>query len=230
MSLTSVTPPTRILPRNPTTGDVNLSIWETYRPGYVHPDFAPYAVHPSVSRPCPSGELVRPELIRKAKFYDFIRVSPEGPCPPGFVKGTVRPENENLSSAEKQLWCTPEAHLRQQRRVHEPVFYTNKAFGVQQQFLNTSNGIPSSQTPEDLSSSFAMRSINPFTGEYSNYFQSKPNVSTKTYASLPSPHSMIHLQTPKAIQTSKASQSSQSSSFTSTPDSVPKTAATRPSK
>lgn len=149
--------------------DVNNSVWARYQPGYVTPEFIPYLREQTTDawgnqveinnwkRSMPSS-TVQPELVRMNLGMRFQRLFEVDPCPPGWKK-----------DPNELAYCIPE-ELR-----HEPVFYTNKAFIPLKQYFNgsaESGGVLlRDQGYRRISEQTDLRSVNPFTGEYTVYYQ-----------------------------------------------------------
>ena len=152
------------------------SVWDRYRPGYVDPLYVPYLRTPVKD---PKGNIiplntwkkigysngmVNPDIVRINWGLSFARKHGGDPCPPGFISGDggfcfpLQPENE-------------------------PVFYTKKAFIPKNQYFKSYTTSPyepphGGPTPiytvdknKSSSESFDMRSISPFTGHYTIFYE-----------------------------------------------------------
>lgn len=151
----------------------NEGVWDYYQPGFVHSSYVPY-LHSKTKdawgntvkinnweKQGPSS-TVQPELVRINKGLKFQKLHEEDPCPNGFRK-----DPDNLGYCE----IAP--------LVHEPVFYTDKAFIAKKQFWrgpsdpvqNSANGERSrTQGYRNVSEPTDMRSIDPITGQYAIYY------------------------------------------------------------
>lgn len=139
----------------------NQSLWETYQPGYVHPDFVPYQRTPlrdeqgnvvmtnTWAQEGTACQSVNPALIRKNWRTRFALKFAHDPCPVGFVKGD-------------QGYCFPKP------LDYEPIMYTDKAFIPKYQYWDSY--VNQHAGPRRVSESFDMRSVNPLTGKYSVYY------------------------------------------------------------
>lgn len=139
--------------------DHNTSIWDRYRSGFVDPLYVPY-IKTEIKDPkgnsIPvntwqkigySNGLVNPDISRINWSLSFARKHASDPCPPGFVSGDGG-------------FCFP------LKPEYEPVFYTKKAFIPKRQFFRGYQ-----EEKRRVSDSFDMRSISPFTGEYTTYYR-----------------------------------------------------------
>lgn len=112
---------------------VNNSVWDVYKPGYIDPLYEPYQKHsvyayPELGQSCNiklnswarqgPPEMVYPELVRNGWGKSFQRMFSYDPCPGGWVKG---PDN----------WCIEE------KQEFTPIFYTDKAFIPKNQYWNS---------------------------------------------------------------------------------------------
>jgi hypothetical protein len=166
----------------------NTSVWTRYQPGYIDELVAPFQRKKVIDRwgnevsintweklpPVPSPEcpgLIEPALLRVNKGLTFQRMFETDPCPSGFVK-----------SKEEPSYCvrvTPK---------HEQVFYSDKAFIPKRQYWkgysdgnatrNSSSGPEAQRSP---SSPFDMRTVDPFTGNYTIYYESNKSASQTRY-------------------------------------------------
>lgn len=159
--------------------DVNLSVWDTYLPEYVHPDFVPYLRYDSLDglttynswslQGNPNG-LYSPGQVRKGWGQAFQLLHPDDPCPNGTIKDP------------KTGWCYPE------QPENIPIFYSKDAFVPKRQFWNSYVSQPSRDSEKfqpRISSNFDMRSINPYNGKYMVYFNSKTDDSYGRYGKNP---------------------------------------------
>lgn len=141
--------------------DHNESIWDRYRPGYVDPLYVPY-LRTTVKDPKGnyvnintwekigySNGMVSPDLVRINWNTSFARKHAYDPCPVGFRSG-------------EGGYCFP------MQPEHEPVFYTEKAFLPKRQFFGSY--IDQNRTKR-VSDSFDMRSVSPFTGKYTTFYE-----------------------------------------------------------
>lgn len=155
----------------------NESIWHYYQPGYVHPSYVPYLRKKVIDRwgnevsintweKQGGPAMVEPALVRVNKGLTFQRMFDTDPCPSGFTKA------ENSYCVRKPL-------------VNEQVFFTDKAFIPKKQYWGgyaDSEKVMNDTTPGDRSSSnFDMRTVHPFTGDYTIYYYSNKPVSPNRY-------------------------------------------------
>lgn len=161
----------------------NTSVWARYQPGFVDPAYVPYlrtietdkwgnevSINKWQQQGC-SG-LVEPALVRVNKGLTFQRMFDSDPCPSGFVK-----------SKEDSTYCvrvTPK---------HEPVFFTEKAFIPKKQYWGgyaDMQGIKDSGSKDlvskEPSSNFDLRTVNPFNGKYTIYYESNKSSSPNRYS------------------------------------------------
>jgi len=141
--------------------ETNTSVWHYYQPGFVHPEFFPYlrekvedyagnivSINPWEKQGC-LGTLVDPALVRVNKGLTFMRQFDSDPCPNGFTKG-------------------PDSYCFREPLKGEPVFYTNKAFIAKKQYWD-GYGIQN-HGARRVSEQTDMRSVNPYSGQYTVYF------------------------------------------------------------
>lgn len=156
----------------------NTSIWSRYQPGFLDPSYVPYAKKEVTDR---SGNqikintwkkqgcegMVEPALVRVNKGLTFQRMFDSDPCPSGFTK-----------SKDEPSYCvrvTPK---------HEQVFYGEKSFIPKRQYWNgytDSEAIRNSSSGRAPSSNFDMRTVDPFTGNYTIYYESNPSQAQTRY-------------------------------------------------
>src|SRR5437868_4272621 len=109
--------------------ETNLSVWDYYQPGFVHPEFVPYlrekvkdgwgntvSINTWEKQGCVPS-MVEPALVRVNKGLTFQKMFDSDPCPNGFTKAA-------------DSYCVREP------LKGEPVFYTDKAFVAKRQFWN----------------------------------------------------------------------------------------------
>ncbi len=144
----------------------NTGVWSAYQPGYVHPEYVPYLrkktfdkwgneVQINTWEKQGDPTFVEPALVRVNKGLTFQLQFSNDPCPNGFSKAD-------------NSYCV------RQPLKHEQVFYTDKAFLPKRQYWggyaddeaisNTSDG------KRQTSNTFDLRSVNPFTGNYTVYY------------------------------------------------------------
>lgn len=187
----------------------NYSIWHQYQPGWVHPDFIPYMrfpmkddqgntipintwkeegifpYGPSYGRGEYPNGMIHPALIRKNWGLIFAKRFPDDPCPPGFVPVDPEPNSSGLDGygtvGGGSGYCYPF------KPEHSGTFYTDKAFIAKRQYWDSYiEPDMTSQTPNRVSESFDMRSVNPLSGNYTIYYTTsnggdiKNNSRTKT--------------------------------------------------
>jgi hypothetical protein len=146
---------------------INLNL--TYKPGYIHPEFKPYVDRQNNGGKSEflddvdgsaSGGNVDPTQIRKNKSYDFKPLGLTrggGFCPANFTKVLDDKNSFGYERKRNTYKCvydrTKEVDRTKEARVEKP-------------------------TP---TSSFDMRSVNPYTGNYDIYFKSKNAQTTQKY-------------------------------------------------
>jgi hypothetical protein len=165
--------------------ETNESVWTRYQPGYIDDLYFPFhrtkqtdrwgnevSINKWEKQGC-VGSLVEPALVRVNKGLTFQRMFDTDPCPSGFVK-----------SKEEPSYCvrvTPK---------HEQVFYTDKAFIPKRQYwagYSASEGTRNSTLEPDKggvrppSNTFDMRTVSPFTGNYTIYYESNKASSPVRY-------------------------------------------------
>lgn len=178
--------------------DYNASLWSYYQPGFVDPLYVPYLRKPvkdpegntiCVNAWEKQGTIVNPELVRRNWGMTFMRPHATYPCPTGFES-------------------RPGGYCSQVELEHEPVFYTDKAFIAKNQYWEGYGAEPlrvqrthgrtdSVRSPAScekapcrrVSDSMDMRSLNPITGKYTVYFQSRPH--EPRYQSNPTKDSLL---------------------------------------
>lgn len=164
--------------------DVNLPVWGYYpsdNQKFIDPLYLPYQnqMIPTPSGVCPvncfkhddcEGVGFHPELVRAGWCWDFQRMHPDkDPCPPGFVEG-----KEGMCHKEKLDW--------------EGSFYTDEQFAPKYQYWN---GYAVKPSCSPLLDEFDQKSVNPYTGQYVNYFPSNPSKSRQKYKNIPSMDSYL---------------------------------------
>lgn len=128
-----------------------------------------------------SSSMVHSGHIRKGLNMDFLRVHPSDPCPGGWT---------DVGDG----FCS-----RTHQQAHESNFYTDKQFAVKHQYHD---GYSISQRDQiskiklnnyDLKNSetFLNRSVNPHSGEYVVYHESKFHPRSSKYGIVPSRHSYL---------------------------------------
>lgn len=137
---------------------VNLNL--TYKPGYIHPEFRPYVE--KKKRYDGIGIVVGddPTQIRTNKSYDFkpLGTNATAMCPANFTKVL---DDKNEYGYERK------------RNIYKCVYDRTKEVD------RTKEARVQKDTPV---SSFNMRSVNPYTGEYDIYFKSKNACTTQKYS------------------------------------------------
>lgn len=153
--------------------DLNLPVWSYYAPSFVDPLFVPYLKFErkddkgnlvpinTWEKQGVSDGLVNPDIVRKNWGMTFMNKFSNDSCPPMFEKYPI----------EDGGYCIP------RKLGYRPLFYTEKAFIPRNQYYQ-SYTIPLKQLPR-VSESFDMRSVNPFTGHYSIYYDSVPGYYNK---------------------------------------------------
>ena len=168
----------------------SLNVWQHYRPGFIHPEYAPYIRAPVTDKDgnvimvnnwkrmdVPNG-LTYPELVRAGWGMRFVNPHPDDPCPHGFQK--KNPDGIN------------DGYCYRQEPEYEPVFYTDKAFVTKVQFLDGyADHSAARGVPQRVSSSFDMRSVSPLDGNFAIYHQSTPARATTKYGMLNSRDSYL---------------------------------------
>lgn len=145
------------------------SVWNYYQQGWVDPLYVPYlrelikdrwgntvSINSWEKNSC-LGSMTDQRLMRINKGMSFMRMFEQDPCPPGWVK--VPGDDANSMCVQNPL-------------VHEPVFYTSKAFIPQRQFWDgPAEGVARQPVPRRISEQTDMRSVNPLDGHYHVDFQ-----------------------------------------------------------
>lgn len=171
----------------------NNSVWQYYNKGHVHPEFVPYLrkiekdqwgndVNINTWEKQGGPEMVDPQLVRINKGMTFQKMWESDPCPPGWKKAPPHADGK------------PSAYCERDDLPFQPVLYTDKGFIAKKQNFDgytTPNRHPQKVTnsradnqpklnmnynelkPLPVSTSFDMRSINPFDGKYTTYFNTK---------------------------------------------------------
>jgi hypothetical protein len=155
--------------------ETNDSVWKYYQKGFVDELYVPYlrsivkdpmnnnvSINTWSNQGC--SELVSEDLVRKDWGLRFQRMFDTDPCPLGWVSG-------------------PDGYCFREPLKHERVFYTNKAFIAKRQYWD-GYGQPQPKAPSGspISQETDLRSVNPYTGNYTVYY---PGIDTKarvTYA------------------------------------------------
>ena len=145
---------------------INLNL--AYKSGYIHPEFAPYEEKKKLS----SQELTEgldQTQVRKNKSYDFK--------PIGNAKtGAFCPVNFKMVPDEEYFGKTSNSKRSgyvEKRNAYICVYDRSKEVDRKKEAR------VQKLTPQ---SSFDMRSLNPYTGEYDIYFKSKNAETTQRYA------------------------------------------------
>jgi hypothetical protein len=146
--------------------DDNVSVWDYYQPGFVHPGYVPYlrknikdkwgnTVNVNTwEKQGPPG-MVAPELVRINKGMSFMRMFESDPCPPGWEK-----------VPDDSAMCV------QRKLKHEPIFYSDKAFIAKRQYWKgTAVQIADPRYDRRVSEQTDLRSVNPLTGQYTIYYK-----------------------------------------------------------
>jgi len=149
---------------------INLNL--AYKPGYIHPEFAPYEEKKKLARSRSGIEDLTfgldPTQIRSGKSYSFKPLGNAHTgqyCPANFTK--VR-DPEFFDSSKS----TPRSGYVNKRNAYICVY------DKKNEVDRTSEARVQKSTPH---SSFDMRSLNPYTGEYEIYFKSKNACTTQKY-------------------------------------------------
>jgi hypothetical protein len=148
---------------------INLNL--AYKPGFIHPEFAPYEEKKKLAS-TPNG---RKELtdgldstqIRAGKSYTFKALGNAHTgqyCPANFTK---------VPDAEFFDRDAPRSGYVNKRNAYICVYDKTKEVD------RTKEARIQKSTPQ---SSFDMRSLNPYTGEYDIYFKSKNACTTQKYS------------------------------------------------
>lgn len=177
----------------------NNSVWSYYKQGFVHPEFVPYLratrldkwgnkVDVNLWSHQGAPQLVDDQLTRINKGMSFQKLFSDDACPPGWKNAPPHADGK------------PSAYCERDDLPSQPVFYTSKSFIAKNQNFDgytkpnrhakkvinarndnqpklnmTYNEIQRSQ----VSDTFDMRSISPYTGKYVEYFGSKPHHKTR---------------------------------------------------
>jgi hypothetical protein len=120
--------------------NIKSSVYESYKPDYIHPEFKPYADQPF--RTQPSG-------------LKFRLMHPDDPCPHGFTKDTSTGMCTMPPSDGKATMFSPS-----NAQIVQPIPY---------------------KPLTSVDNTFAMRSVNPFTGKRNTYYHPKTASTTQKY-------------------------------------------------
>jgi len=166
--------------------DINLPVQSYYPPDgsyFVDPMYVPYQKTPikttdgtcDVNTWVKQGppEFVNPGLVRKGWCLDFQLLLPQDPCPMGWTKE----EFGRCVAAE------PEVDVNHG-------LYSKDAFIPEYQYFNGYT-TPANNCYRREINEFDQRSVNPFTGKYVVYHNSKPSKFQTKYGRLPSRDSFI---------------------------------------
>lgn len=177
----------------------NISVFDYYKKDWVHPEFVPYLranrvdnwgnkVDVNLWSHQGAPQLVDDQLTRINYGMRFQRMWESDSCPPGWKKAPPHADGK------------PSAYCERDNLPFQPVLYTDKAFIAKRQNFNgytkpniqaqkvmnarSDNQPQLNMTYNDLkqtnvSDTFDMRSINPFTGHYVEYFGAKPHHRTR---------------------------------------------------
>lgn len=166
--------------------EVNLPVWDYYPKNdkvYIDPLYVPYQNVPVKvgDNVCPlnpwkkqgSDLSVNPALVRKCWGLDFQKMHPDKDrfCPVGWTP-------------DKDGWCVSS------EPEFEGTFYTDKQFAPKYQYWDSYAPRIKEPIKRQLNN-FDNRSINPFTGDYVMYHNSKPSSNRSKYGHLPSKDSYL---------------------------------------
>ena len=165
---------------------VNLPVWGYYPKDdkyFIDPLYVPYQSVPVKTEcgVCPfnpwkkQGDplAVNPGLVRRGWGLDFVKMHPakDRQCPEGWTPG-------------EDGWCLAS------KPEYEGTLYTDKAFTPMYQYWDSYAPRLKDPNVRQLNS-FDQRSVNPFTGNYVMYHNSKPNGLRSKYGHLPSKDSYL---------------------------------------
>lgn len=177
----------------------NNSVFAYYKPGHVHPEFLPYLranrkdqwnneVNLNLWQRQGSPAMVDDKLVRINRDVTFQKLFIDDACPVGWKSVGKFADNK------------PSGYCERDTLPFQPIMYTNKSFIAKKQNFDgytkpniqhkkvinaRSDNQPklnmtfSELKPLPVSNSFNMRSVNPFTGKYTEYFQSKMHNKTR---------------------------------------------------
>ncbi len=138
---------------------------KTYKKDFIHPDFKPYS---SIKEFPPLHPSVIPQLINHKKGWNFKLVHPSDPCPVGFNKndeyGMCIKDYKKVDNSFKLSKPIPELYYLHSIE-HLPNYPTINN--------NIKNNIPLQSTD--------MRSMDRDSGEWIQFYKSKPSVNTNKY-------------------------------------------------
>jgi len=122
-------------------------------------------------------ELDYPERLRSGMNQDFLRTYLTDPCPEGWTP-------------TRDGFCA-----RSYSQSHESNFFTDKALSPQQYHngytIDSKDHISRAKLEKHVSDTSLNRSINPHTGRYVVYHESKPHPLSKKYGISPTRHSYL---------------------------------------
>lgn len=177
----------------------NNSVYSYYKKDWVHPEFVPYLrsvrtdtwknkVDVNLWSHQGAPQLVDDQLVRINKGMSFQRMWDSDPCPVGWKK------------APNHIDDKPSGFCEKDNPPFESVFYTDRAFIASKQNFDgytkpnrhakkvmnaRSDNQPrlnmtySELQPTNVSDTFDMRSVSPFSGKYQIFFNSKPHHKTR---------------------------------------------------
>jgi len=164
----------------------NGDVWSQYPKDdkyFIDPLYVPYQNTPVMTEygVCPfngwkqscGDSTVNPALVRRGWGLNFTKMHPDKDpqCPQGWSPGA-------------DGWCIIN------KPEFEGIFYTDKAFVPEYQYWDSY--APRIMDPNRRQlNSFDQRSINPFTGNYVMYHNSKPNGLRQKYGHLPAKDSYL---------------------------------------
>nr|QBK85741.1 MAG: hypothetical protein LCMAC101_03360 [Marseillevirus LCMAC101] len=167
--------------------EINQSVWDYYPKDdsyFIDPLYVPYQSTPVMTEygVCPANGwkkqgyptgFVNPGLVRRGWGLDFTKMHPDKDhqCPQGW-------------SPAEDGWCVVN------QPEFEGIFYTDKQFAPKYQYWDSYAPRILDPNKRQLNS-FDQRSINPFTGNYVMYFNSKPNGLRSKYGHLPARDSYL---------------------------------------
>lgn len=162
--------------------EVDFSVWDYYRPGFVDPLYAPYqyklvpgrmqttgrrvGVYVDPYKPAADPMYSSPLLERKGWGLSFQRQWDYDPCPAGWTPGA-------------EGWCYATGP-----EDGEGIFYTKDAYLVKPQMWK---GYTVPQGPRPPVNNFDDRSVSPCTGKFTAAYPSMRDPGVAPYRVSPSP-------------------------------------------
>lgn len=177
----------------------NNSVWDTYKKGYVHPEFVPYLranrrdkfnnlVDVNLWSHQGAPQLVDDQLVRINKDVSFQLLFSDDACPVGWKKAPPHADGKPSSFCERDIlpsqsvFYSDKAFIAKNQNFKgytKPNIHAKKVMNARASEQPRLNMTYSELQPSNVSDTFDMRSVSPFTGKYVEYFGSKPHHRTR---------------------------------------------------